>query len=231
MPNELAFGDWVFPSMMEAKRACEARFRKYQHGEFIGGEDRRFFLTLFEERYPDFCEAFYGVDDPDLTEKPSLKVVQWNKLSPKFDTPRTGIMAVREDGSWSPVSWRLAVDCVSHDSWVIAAARRVVVPQWNTHLADHKARVGNASMMSGQTEDELVVGYRETSFYGLFRDWRDQADLQSKDILLERSGRTSIRFANEDFAAAWAEYHRRHAKMTVITQLEYRTTKPCAECL
>lgn len=226
MRNELTFGQWVFPSQQAAKRECESRFRRYHHGDYIGGEDRAFFLALFEERYPDFCESFYGNDDPDLAEKPSLKVIQWNRFSPRFDTPKVGIMAVREDGSWSPLSWRLAVDTASHSSWVIAAARRIVTPQWGRFLADHKARVGNVSSLSGPTDEELVAGYQLRSFYELFRKWREIAGVTERDIVLRRNGRTSVSFEDEELAESWADYHREHARLVAVTQIEYRTTKP-----
>lgn len=219
MPNELAFGSYVFPSQQAARRECERRLRRYRHGDYIGGEDREFFLALLEERYPEFREAFYGDEDPDLCERPSLQHVQWRQFSPQTPFNNYGIRAIREDGKWSPVSWRRCIDSCTHETWVTATARDIVAPQLSRFLADNRLRFGNVSAISGATADFLVCGYHMRDFHWLLRNWAASEGVCLKEIPLKRVGRT-MAFETDELAESWANYHRQHAVLVPMTQYE-----------
>jgi hypothetical protein len=216
---ELAFGRYVFPSQQAARRECERRLSRYSHGDYIGGEDREFFLALLEERYPDFREAFYGDEDPDLCDRPSLQHVQWRQFSPLTPFNNFGIRAIREDGKWSPVSWRRCIDSCTHETWVVATARDIVAPQHARFLADNRLRFGNVSAISGATADFLVCGYHMRDFHWLLRDWAASEGVVLKEVPLKRTGRT-MAFDSEELAESWSDYHREHAVLVPMTQYE-----------
>lgn len=213
---ELAFGKWAFPSQRLAKAECESRLRRYQSGDYIGGEDRQFLIELFRAYYPHYVEAFYGDLDPDLAEMPSFQMVDWSKY--RLGAGGRGLRAIREDGSWRPVSWRRCIDKQNHASWVVAAARGHVLNQHRAALSARTKRVGNVSDLSGLTSDKLVVDYPiEQSLYALVRDWLASEKLTFDDVVLDFK---SVEFAHFDMVEPWQDYHRQHAKIRIVTQAE-----------
>lgn len=215
-PVELAFGKWVFPSQRLAKAAVEERLRRYKAGDYIGGEDRQFLLGLFAAYYPYFIEAFYGDQDPDLAEPPSFQMVDWTQYQLKGVT--RGLRAIREDGSWRPVSWRRCIDKVNHASWVCAAARNEVTSQHRAVLSARIKRVGNVSDLSGLTTERLVVDYSlEQSLYSLVVKWLESEGMTFDEVVLDRK---SVEFAHFDVADSWKDYHRIHASVRIVTQFE-----------
>lgn len=215
-PVELAFGKWVFPSQRLAKAAVEERLRRYKAGDYIGGEDRQFLLDLFAAHYPYFVQAFYGDMDPDLAEMPSFQMVDWSQYRLKGVT--RGLRAIREDGSWHPVSWRRCIDRANHASWVCAAARNEVTSQHRAALSTRIKRVGNVSDESGLTNEKLVIDYPlELSLYGLVVKWLESERMAFDEIVLNQR---TAEFAHFDIADSWRDYHRIHAKLRIVTQFE-----------
>jgi hypothetical protein len=214
---ELSFGRWTFPSGGAARRECETRLRKYKTGDYLRGDDRKFFLSLLRDRYPYFTESFYGDElDPDLADDPSLQLVDWSRFTSPVKRGQ-GLRAIREDGSWRPVSWRRCVDKVSHLTWVIAAARLAVVSQHRAFLRDRITRLGNVSDVSGLAKERLVVDYPlELSMTSLVRDWLKASGLDESEIEVTQSGE----LAEELLRADWQDYHRRHAMLRAVTQAE-----------
>lgn len=226
MPNEVSWGEFVFPSQQAARRECERRLLKYGHKDFLQNGDRHFFITLFEDRLPNFIENFYGSEDPDLCDKPSLQRIHWNEFSERTPFAHWGLRAIREDGSWAPLSYRLATDTGSHRSWVQAAARRIVAPQANGFLSRWKARNGNVSALSGPTTEPLTHRYLGTSFGDLLNRWMKAENLSFSDITTVVDGKNSVTFRDTALVESWAAFHRGAAAMDAVTSIEYYTAKP-----
>lgn len=223
MRNEISWPGHVFPSMQAARRECERRLSKYRHEDFLFPADREFFLSLFESRDPSFCEAFYGCEDPDLSDKPSLQYIHWERFSMRTPWRHYGLRAIREDGSWAPVSFRRATDQGGHRAYVLAAARCAVAAQVSGFMSDWKARNGSVSAVSGPTHEPLVHRYIGTYFGDLFCRWMRDEGLNFESISTQVYRRNCVSFVDEALTESWSNFHRQLAKMECVTCLEYHT--------
>ena len=196
----------TFKSRTAAGDKARGILNKYPVGAALDATDKAFILGLLELH-------------PSKEIKVGCGIASISIMNPQAFTNCRCFKLTRSDGSWTDFSFRKCLEKISPARYAKAAARHEVREQteyFKAHAFTGRCAITNEPIT---LSDAHVDHVPPATFDVLFADFLSSRRIRIEAVATAGVGDCQIGriFVDRELAAAWCEYHRKHAKLRIVS--------------